>query len=86
MLQLLCSLVAEEGEAAGVSQPGAVHTELTGNKCCLCVTEVANVTTAVDIYSFGMCALEVSIGHRLWDRDDESEGGESSGKAVAMGW
>lgn len=30
---------------------------------CFCVTEVANVTTAVDIYSFGMCALEVSVEH-----------------------
>lgn len=26
----------------------------------------------MDIYSFGMCALEVSVEHGLWDRDDES--------------
>lgn len=30
----------------------------------LCPLEVTNVTTAVDIYSFGMCALEVRRGGR----------------------
>lgn len=64
---------------------GAAGAELSDNKCYFCVTEVANVTTAVDIYSFGMCALEVSVEHRLWGRDDESEDRESSGKAVPMG-
>lgn len=65
------------------SVPAWCRAHRAGNKCCFCVTEVANVTTAVDIYSFGMCALEVSVEHRLWDRVDESEGRDSSGKAFS---
>lgn len=45
---------------------------------CFCVTEVANVTTAVDIYSFGMCALEVSVECWLWGRGNEPREGDDS--------
>lgn len=51
-----------------------------------CVTEVANVTTAVDIYSFGMCALEVSVENFDCGKENEFEGRRWLCRYCGYGW
>lgn len=79
------------GGAAGPTLPGLPLRPGPGRcvgsrwELCSSVAEVANVTTAVDIYSFGMCALEVSVGHALGVSEDGGRGRHMETKTLAGG-